>query len=143
MLIGDWFKLDMFARNAKYKIKGTSNDIKDFVEGTIDTISYINTETKELIKETKQDFQNRKKELKNDIKEDIYRRNYKVGKFVDGVDRLTSTTKNGYGKIRKIIKPNDQYEFIYRGIFKKKVDEYLAPSDHIKVGCFGYTHHEI
>jgi len=73
----------MFARNAKYKIKGTSNDIKDFVEGTIDTISYINTETKELIKETKQDFQNRKKELKNDIKEDIYRRNYKVGKFVD------------------------------------------------------------
>jgi len=73
----------MFARNAKYKIKGTSNDIKDFVEGTIDTISYINTETKELIKETEQDFQNRKKELKNDIKEDIYRRNYKVGKFVD------------------------------------------------------------
>jgi len=143
LLIGDWFKLDMFARNAKYKIKGTSNDIKDFVEGTIDTISYINTETKELIKETKQDFQNQKKELKNDIKEDIYRRNYKVGKFVDGVDRLTSTTKNGYGKIRKIIKPNDQYEFIYRGIFKKKVDEYLAPSDHIKVGCFGYTHHEI
>lgn len=65
-----WFKLDMFAHDTKYKIKSTSNDIKDFVEGTIDTISYINTETKQLIKETKQDFQNLKKELKNDTKED-------------------------------------------------------------------------
>lgn len=133
----------MFAYDAKHKLNSASSNVKGFVEDTIDIVSYANTETKELIKEAKQDFQNLKKELKNDVKDGIYKRNYKIGKFVDDVDRIAATTKNGCKEIRKIVKPNNEYDPIYKVLSRKKVNEYLIPSDHIKVERLGYTHHGI
>lgn len=128
-------KMGSFTYDAKEKFKSVSNNVKDFVEGTVDIVSYTNNETKELIKEAKQDFQNLKKELKNDIKDGIYKRNYKIGKFVDDVDRLSATTKNGYKEIRKVL-PKSRHK-------SERYGEYLTASDHIKVVRLGYTHHGI
>lgn len=113
-------------------------DIKYFVEGIADANRELAQGIKEVFTETKRD-------IISDLKHDAPA----VGKTVEKVDRVITTTKNASEQLPELtvstvprLNINKQLKSI-KEVTKTKVDDKIDSVQHLKVNRAGYSHHAL